>query len=95
MMLGIREYDKDNNSLKLLSIVDLKESDISETVKTLKFFKDNNLYISIDEECFGDSADNPIYSIKYIEFKFPSSKISEEDKTVPSITVDVVEEASY
>ena len=94
MMLRIREYNRENGSLKLLSVENLKESDISETVKTLKFFKDNNLYISINEKGLGDSADNPIYSIEYIEFQFPSSGVSEEDKTVPSITVDVVE-ASY
>lgn len=91
MMLRIREYDKENASLKLLSVLNLKESDISETVKTLKFFKDNDLYISINEEGFGDLAGNQIYSIEYIEFEFSSIKVSEEDRTVPSITVDVVE----
>lgn len=95
MMLRIREYDKENNSLKLLSVEELKDSDISETVKILKFFKDNDLYISINEKGCGDSANNPIYSIEYIEFEFPSINISEEDKIVPRITVDVVEEASY
>ncbi len=91
MMLRIREYNEENGSLKLLSVVDLKESDISETVKTLNFFKDNNLYISINEEGCGDSVDNPIYYIKYIEFEFPSIKVSEEERTVPSINIDVVE----
>lgn len=90
MMLRIREYNEENDSLKLLSVVNLKESNISETVKTLNFFKDNDLFISINEEGFGDSTDNSIYSIKYIEFDFPSIKISEEERTVPSITVDVV-----
>lgn len=91
MMLRIREYNEEDGSLKLLSVENLKESDISETVKTLNFFKDNNLYISINENGYGDSSDNPIYSIKYIEFEFPSINISEEERTVSSITVDVIE----
>lgn len=91
MQLRIREYNKENGSLNLLSVVNLKESDISETIKTLNFFKDNNLYISINEKGLGDSLDNPIYSIEYIEFGFPSINVSEEEETVPSITVDVIE----
>lgn len=91
MMLRIREYDRQNDSLKLLSVIDLKESDISETVKTLNFFKDNNLYISINKNGGGDSSNNPTYSIEYIEFEFPSNNASEEEKTIPTITVDVIE----
>ena len=91
MMLRIREYDRQNDSLKLLSVIDLKESDISETVKTLNFFKDNNLYISINKNGGRDSSNNLTYSIEYIEFEFPSIKISEEERTIPTITVDVIE----
>ncbi len=92
MMLRIREYNKETDSLNLLSVIDLKESDISETVKTLKFFKDNNLYISINKDGSGDSSNNPTYSIEYIEFEFPNTHLSLDKQTIPCITIDVIEE---
>ena len=91
MMLRIREYNKENDSLSLLAVENLKDSDISETIKTLKFFKDNNLNISINREGIGDNSNNQIYSIENIEFEFPSHHISEEERTCISLNVDVIE----
>ena len=90
MMLRIREINTEKEKLTPLSCIDLKEDNISETFKILKFMRDNNIPISISEGV-GDNFDNKIYSIEGIYFEVPNIHISEEERCVECITVDVIE----
>ena len=91
MILRIRERDDENNKLNVLSVIDLKDSDFTETIKTLKFMKDNNLFISINENGVADPTDNKVYEILYIEFEFPNIYLPSDERTIPCITIDVTE----
>lgn len=89
MMLRIRKYIESEDKYKLLSVTDLKDSNISETFKILQFMKENEIPLFINND-IADSLNSEEYFIDVLGFEVCGSEVPFEEKTSECIIVDVI-----